>query len=264
MKGTLEKTETREWITMENRGQLIFGILHRPVGEENPPIVVFLHGFASSKHGSGRCYVYLAELLAKEGIATLRFDFRGSGDSEGDLSEMTLEDLVSDANVVFNHLVNIEGIDSERCGFFGSSLGGTVAILSSITQEVKALALWAPVASGELWYRDMLAQNPQLINADIAEAFSTYRGETIHPLFREQFSQMHAAKTMRSLGALPILHMHGEEDMTISMAHQKEFRKYGNDQSRFITFAQSEHNLGFSKVLPQVIQEIRVWFKKHL
>jgi uncharacterized protein len=79
MLASLEKIETREPLIIENEGQRLFGVLHKPVGWDNPPIVVVLHGFASSKHGSHRCYVTLAEYLAKEGIATLRFDFRGAG-----------------------------------------------------------------------------------------------------------------------------------------------------------------------------------------
>src|ERR1700722_18881351 len=165
----------REWVIMKNGGQQIFGVLHRPQLEVNPPIAVIMHGFASSKHGSNRCYVTLAEALVNVGIASLRFDFRGSGDSEGSLSEITFEDLVSDAMAVLENLDAIKGIDRSRIALFGASLGGTIAILAAArAQNVKTMALWAPVASGELWYRDFLMQNPEYAHVDPEKVLSSY------------------------------------------------------------------------------------------
>jgi uncharacterized protein len=268
MRGTLNKTETREWVVLENMGEQIFGILHRPVACTNPPLVVVLHGFASSKHGSNRCYVTLAEHLAEEGMACLRFDFRGSGDSGGTLSEITFEDLVSDAVAVLQQLNALEGVDIHNIALFGASLGGTIAILAAAhTKNVKGLALWAPVASGELWYRDYLKAHPELIHAEPGKVLSTYKGIVLHPQFREQFARMCAYKTLQQLRALPILHMHGEKDETVSIAHQEAFRHSCTsvkDQVKFVTFPDGEHALGYSSKFPEVMQESIQWFKKIL
>ena len=265
---TLDKLERREWIIVESAGQKIFGILHRPTYcERPPPVVLLFHGFASSKHGSNRCYVKLAENFAKEGIATLRFDFRGSGDSDGDLSEMTFEDLLADALAVLENLEGIDGIDPNRVALFGASLGGTLAILSAARYgSIKALALWAPVASGEIWYRDFLIQNPQYLHADPAQVLASYRGIQLHPLFREQFGQMAAWKTMHQLTHIPTLMMHGERDQTITMAHQEAFRHScaSNREVRFVKYADGEHSLGFSPHFPDVVKESLCWFQKHL
>lgn len=268
MQETLGKTESRDWIVLENDGHKIFGILHRPADAENAPVVVSMHGFASSKHGSNRCYVHLAEALAKAGIATLRFDFRGSGDSEGTLSEIAFNDLVSDAVEVIEQAGTFEGIDANRIGIFGASLGGSIAILANaLVQQAKAMALWAPVASGELWYRDFLQQNPEHVNADPSEVLATYRGIKLHPDFREQFAQLFAYKMIVHLKDLPILHMHGANDKTISIAHQEAFRQVCtpvNQKARFVTFPHGEHSLGFSPNLPNVISESVAWFSEHL
>lgn len=268
MLGMLEKTESREWVTFENDGQQIFGVLHRPISTQNPPVVVFMHGFASSKHGSNRCYVRMAEELAKSGIAALRFDFRGSGDSEGSLSEITFLDLVSDAVKALHFTSSIEGIDSDRLGVFGASLGGALAVLATAQVErVKALALWAPVASGELWYRDFLQNHPQYIKADPNEILGSYRGVKLHPKFKEQFAQMFAYQAAAKLGPIPLLHMHGAKDTTISLAHQGAFQKAceaGNPKAYFKTFPDGEHSLGYSSDFPQIIQETLSWFKTNL
>ncbi len=256
----------RESVTLENRGQQMFGILHRPVGISNPPLVMIHHGFASSKHGSNRCYVHLGDALAKEGIAAFRFDFRGSGDSEGSLAELSFEDLVSDAHQAYDFVNALKGIDRARIGVFGASLGGSIAVLSNAQAlKVKAMALWAPVASGELWYRDFLRQNPQLINIEPSKVLANYRGVVLNQVFRQQFGQMFAAQALEKLKSLPVLHMHGEKDSTLSLAHQEAFRKVvSNAESRFITYPGSEHSLGFSPAFPEVIQETLKWFKNYL
>lgn len=265
MQGTCDKTETRQSIVIENQDQQIFGVLHRPLDTDNAPIVVIHHGFASSKHGSNRCYVHLAEALTKHGIAALRFDFRGSGDSEGSLEQIALGDLVSDSTAICRHLQDIEGIDPSRMGMFGASLGGTIAILSGTTQaDLKALALWAPVASGELWYRDFLKQYPELANQDPSKVLGSYRGVALNAQFREQFSQMCAHKSIEKLSPLPILHMHGEKDSSISLAHQEAFRKAHLERARFITYPESDHSLGFAPCFKEVVQETAKWFKEQL
>lgn len=263
--GTLEKIESREWKIVENNGEQIFGVLHRPTQVENPPIVVLLHGFASSKHGSNRCYVKLAQALAQAGLAAFRFDFRGAGDSEGSLDTATFEDLISDAILISKYASSLEGIDGERLGIFGASLGGSVAVQACAkNQAAKALALWAPVASGELWFQDFLLQHPELADADPNQVLGSYRGIELNPLFKKQFAELFAYKTVAGLNDLPLLHMHGEGDKTISMMHQKAFKKYAGPKARFITYPEEQHSLGFAKAFPEVVRETVTFFKEHL
>lgn len=268
MRETLERVEKREWVVMENKGQQIFGILHRPVIDEKPPIAVILHGFASSKHGSNRCYVTLSEALAKAGIASLRFDFRGSGDSEGKLSEITFEDLITDAAFVIENLEVIEDIDTQRIALFGASLGGAIAILAAArTGKIKTMALWAPVASGELWYRDFLTSNPEYRSVDPDKILSTYKGITLNPDFRTQFAGMSAYKAIEELHPLPILHMHGEKDKIISIAHQEAFKQACSPELsnvHFLKYPNAEHALGYSPSFPHVVQECTDWFQRYL
>ncbi|MFN0065934.1 MAG: alpha/beta hydrolase [Chlamydiales bacterium] len=263
-----EKNETRDWCVVENKGQKIFGVLHTPISEEREvPLVVIMHGFASCKHGTNRSHVHLAEQLSNQGIATLRFDFRGSGDSEGSLSEISIEDMVSDAKAMLAYIEEVEGIDPGRIGVFGSSLGGAIAVLSSVEHgNVKAIALWAPVASGELWYRDFIAQNPELIKEDPKKVLSSYRGIRLHPTFQEQFARMTAGKKMAELD-IPFLHMHAENDTTVSFLHQQVYKLHceGRIQpARFLSYPDAAHHMGNMKVCPEIIQESVTWFKEYL
>ena len=79
----MRKIEERQSVVLENEGQKIFGILHRPIHVDSCPAVLICHGLAGHKTGQYRIYVILAEKLSEAGIASFRIDFRGSGDSEG-------------------------------------------------------------------------------------------------------------------------------------------------------------------------------------
>ena len=265
MQGAVERTEMREWLIIENGGVRLFGVLHRPLQVENPPVVVMMHGFASSKHGSKRCYVTLAETFAKKGIAAVRFDFRGCGDSEGSLTEASFQDLVSDGVTFCASLGKVEGIDASRLGIFGASLGGALAVeVSALSQKTRALALWAPVASGEIWFRDFLTKNPHLTRHEADEILGTHQGIEVTSVFRAQFAELFAHKTLAKLQAVPLLHMHGSGDEAITLSHQKAYKETAGAHATFITYPDAQHSLGFSKVFSEVAQQTVRFFKEHL
>jgi pimeloyl-ACP methyl ester carboxylesterase len=260
--------EKREWVVIANGEHQLFGMLHLPDGTSCPPLVVFLHGFASNKYGTGRCYVTLAEELSRAGIASLRFDFRGSGDSEGSLANTSFEDLVSDAVTVLRHTQKLEMIDQRRVGLFGSSLGGTVGVLAAKECGfIQAMVLWSPIASGELWVRDFLAQSPEYMKQDPRALLATYRGVPLSQSFREQFARMGAAKVIEELPQIPLLHMQGENDETVSLLHQQVYKMHCEGRvapSKFLSFPDTAHSLGRSTVFPVVAKESVLWLSTHL
>jgi len=115
------------------------GVAVRPVG------LVLLHGWAGYRIGAHQMFVKLAREAARRGFACLRFDFRGRGDSEGDMLATTLTTMMADAQVAAGELLQRAGV--ERVAFVGDCSGSEVAIgASSLVEECCALALWsAPI-----------------------------------------------------------------------------------------------------------------------
>src|SRR5207244_3810038 len=83
-------------VTFECKGQQLVGMLHVPDGRGRFPAALLLHGFTASKTENHRMFVKLSRQLASQGIASLRFDFRGSGDSAGDSEDMTIRSEMAD------------------------------------------------------------------------------------------------------------------------------------------------------------------------
>ncbi len=127
-------------------GEQIFGVLHVP--EVTPAAgIIMCHGFTGSKSEAHRLFVVAARDFCGHGLAVLRFDFRGSGDSAGEFSDMTIHREIEDAQAAFDFLAARPEVDSGRLGVLGLSLGGCVsACLSGQETRIKALVLWAAVA----------------------------------------------------------------------------------------------------------------------
>ena len=71
-------------------------MLNLPDGVSHPPVVLNLHGFGGSLSGYKYAHTHLARVLEANGIACLRFDFYGCGESDGEFEEMTFTGLLED------------------------------------------------------------------------------------------------------------------------------------------------------------------------
>jgi dienelactone hydrolase len=131
------------------------GMLHRPAGDRRAPAVVLLHGFTGYHIEDHRLFVQMARCLADAGFVVLRFDFYGSGDSDGDFEECTVLTEVADAVAGLDWLTQQPGIDADRIGILGLSLGGCVAaLLAGQDPRVKAAVFWNAVTLPELHFDD--------------------------------------------------------------------------------------------------------------
>lgn len=128
-------------------GSGIAGTLALPRGDGPHPCVVLLHGFGGHRDETGGLFAKLAKSLAREGLASLRFDFPGCGKSEGEFGDVTAALYRRAAIAAMRYARSAPGMRPERLGLLGFSFGGAVATacLSGDAPRTRALVLWAPV-----------------------------------------------------------------------------------------------------------------------
>src|SRR5206468_1318363 len=87
-----------------------------------------------------------ARIWAGRGIASLRIDFRGNGESEGAFADMTLDGQVKDALAALDFLAAEGEVDQSRMALVGWSMGGAVgaAVAGRTTHRLTSVSLWAP------------------------------------------------------------------------------------------------------------------------
>ncbi len=129
-----------EKVSFQSEGKRIAGILHLPE-KENPPCVIASHGLLSSKDSEK--YITLGERISKEGIAMLRFDFRGIGENEGSEEDNTISKKIIDLGAAIDFIRSYPGL-GPRIGLLGSSLGGFLSLIkASKDKGIRAIVIWA-------------------------------------------------------------------------------------------------------------------------
>lgn len=264
----MQREEIREAVTLTNNGEKIFGILHRPLQATSVPAIVICPGFAGNKSGKFRMFVNLGKELAKRGIAVLRFDYRGSGDSEGEFRDVTLKGKISDTEKCLEFLSHDPQIDASRLGLLGRSLGGVIAVLAARhLASIKSLVLWAPVFTSDPW-RELWESFKSNLRLDEAkqEVLRHLPANVPNLEFLEQFFKLDLEKELAGLKNIPLLHIHGERDQVVKIEHAKEYEKarVGLANTRFVQLPLSDHDFSNLDEQTQAIRETCQWYEKTL
>ena len=149
-------------VTFENEGCTIVGTLAMPAGAKGTvPAALLFHGFTGTRDelpivGTDETmYSRTARVFAEHGIASLRIDFCGSGESDGTYDETTFTGQISDALAALAWLDRQPRIG--HIGIVGLSQGGLVgAVTASMDKRVEALVLWSAVANPPDTYKLIL------------------------------------------------------------------------------------------------------------
>lgn len=168
---------TEEPVEVMRDGVALRGVLWRPASATGAtPVVLLIAGSGPTDRDCNQApllltdtYRLMASALAQQGVASLRFDKRGVGQSGRNFStaDVTLEDFVSDALAMIAHLRRDPRTASITLA--GHSEGGLIALLAARAAPVDALALLAaPGRTMGVLVREQLAR--QLDDAQMAAA----------------------------------------------------------------------------------------------
>lgn len=127
-------------IEIENvKGFTLRGFLHLPEGAKE--VVVMLHGFTGNKTEHGGHFRNLSRRLEKMNIASIRMDYHGNGESDGEFSDFIFEDAMDDGRRIIEYASRIGGI--EKVHLLGFSMGGAISSLI-VDDKINKLVLWSP------------------------------------------------------------------------------------------------------------------------
>ena len=124
-------------ITYENKvgGVKLAGTLTMPKAGGPFPAVLLINGSSSNVYnrddGDRKSYLVLSDYLTRQGIAVLRVDDRGAGQSTGNKLQSTVLALAGDAVAGVKFLKQRKEIDPKRIGVLGHSFGGMTAALAA-------------------------------------------------------------------------------------------------------------------------------------
>lgn len=152
--GTDKEPGTQEVISSQTSNVEIDGalgklsaVVYRPDLQEGEKssLVILMHGFMSEKRE--RVMTTIASELQEKGIAYIRFDFNGHGDSEGDFQNMTVANEIEDAKKIYEYARSLDFVGD--IVLLGHSQGGVVASMVAGdlgSENISGLVLMAPAA----------------------------------------------------------------------------------------------------------------------
>ncbi|GAA3829138.1 alpha/beta hydrolase family protein [Streptomyces phyllanthi] len=132
----------------QHNGRTLRSTLHIPEGPTGTrrPTAVFVHGFTSNRLELPN-FVAMSRLLEAHGIASVRFDLSGHGESDGDFFDVTITGEIAETRSVLRTVRTLDFVDPDRIGLVGMSMGGVVAgIVAAEEPGIAALCLWSPAA----------------------------------------------------------------------------------------------------------------------
>lgn len=152
-------------IEIENNGYILRGYYTEP-NNFNGDVVVMFHGFTGNKTEHAGHFRNLARILEKNDIATLRMDFYGNGESDGEFSEFTYDSMLSDGLKIIEYAKSINGF--KRLILLGFSMGGALAatISSMIPSEISKMVLWSPAGNIVEIIKNRFENNQKLENGN--------------------------------------------------------------------------------------------------
>lgn len=254
-------------IFIKNEGRNIPATFVLPSGEGKFPLVVMHHGFAGSRQEGGG-FERIAEALAKEGIASIRFDFSGCGDSKEPYTEYNFTNNKSDSKACLNYALENENIDKDKIGILGYSMGGRISIL--LTQEenpYKAMALLAPAA----FTRDTEVIKEAEENYKRAEKTGSIKIEWFgqelevgEQYYKEFIDSCNTIDNMQN--RMPTLMMYGDKDTTVPSETTLNCGKKLDAQ--IVKIENADHGFGFysgeKEQGDQVVKTALEFFKEQL
>jgi putative redox protein len=244
---------TNDW------GEKLAGTLHAPPHLATAG-VVFGHCFTCSRHTS--ILRQICKDLAASGLAALRFDFSGNGQSGGQFSESTYTKQISEMQTAMSYLKD-QGVS--RIGLAGHSLGAAVAVLTAgQASAVKALCTLGGRLTGTLPMHFLNSQQRDELN-QTGEVCFISRGRSLG-LTRDFVVDADQYDLLATLSALkiPIMVVHGEQDEIIPI---KEAIRAQTSNPAYIAltavadadhmFTQEAHRFKISRLVVE-------WFKSQL
>jgi pimeloyl-ACP methyl ester carboxylesterase len=244
--GAQAQTQT---VTIDGDHGKLHAVIHKPELKdgERCPMVLLCHGFMGNKEGA--LEKQIAALLQAQGIASIRFDFNGHGQSEGRFQDMTVPNEIVDAKKVIEYVSNLPYVES--VAITGHSQGGVVAAMTAGdlgAEKIKAVVLLAPAA---------VLRDDAIRGSTMGATYDPFNlGEYVE-LFR---GMRLGAEYIRTAFSLPIydtaakyqgpaLIIHGTGDRVVPYTYGERFHQIW-DGSELVIIDKADH--GFSQQIEQV------------
>lgn len=245
----------REKVTFENSaGWKLSGSIELPENGTPSAFAIFSHCFTCNKNLIG--VKYISEALSEKKIATLRFDFAGLGESQGNFTETTFSSNVDDLLQAARFLeMNYE---SPKL-LVGHSLGGAASILAAAwLDSVKALSVVGTPSSLQHIKRLFAGKMEEITSNGKALVDVAGRDVEIGRDFVYDLANHSLKKSLNKL-LKPLLILHSPQDDMVGIDHATEIFMAARHPKSFIALDGIDHLIKNTKDARYIGNLIAEW-----
>jgi uncharacterized protein len=239
---------------------ILRGMEHIPDDTDRKmPAVILFHGFTGNKLEPHRMFVKISRALESRGIACFRFDFSGSGESDGNFEDMTVSGEIAEAKRILEYVQGHDQVDPTRISLLGISLGGLIAsiVAGDLPQAVEKLVLLAPAGN----MNEIVAHMASQLGVDLAEPYFDRQGDLVGRNFAVDIETIHGFERAKPFQKSVLL-IHGTEDMSVPYAVSLRYKDevYGNHATVRIVEG-ADHTFNGHAWESEVIQAVEAFLK---
>jgi fermentation-respiration switch protein FrsA (DUF1100 family) len=232
----------KDFIVLMVDGIAIVGQLYLPGSKHQYPAVCICHGIPSGappEPGDGG-YPLLAEKICGDGFAVLIFNFRGTGDSGGNLDILG---WTRDLKAVIDYLWNLDAVDESHLSLIGFSAGAAVSLyVASRDERVSGVAACACPAEFTLFTE---ANEPQSV-VDSFRNRGVFQAADFPPSAEEWldgFRRVSPEKDVAGIAPRPLLLVHGSQDELVPVGHARRLYEVAGEPKQLIIIDGAGHRL---------------------
>ena len=230
-----------QYVELNTEKGILRGMLHIPELSDRTryPGVILYHGFSGDRMEPGFMFVRFSRLLAAHGIASVRFDFLGSGESDGSFTDMTISGEIDDAGSILDYFRSLDMIDENRIIILGLSMGGSVAgyLAGNRPSLLQGLVLWAPAGEFRLFIEK---REKQVESGEISGDFMDIGGLRLGQGFVDDTRSLNILeKTAEYTGEALIIH--GTDDTVVPAVVSEVYMKLFGSRAELVLIDGADH-----------------------
>lgn len=222
----------------------------------NRSIAILLHGGPEGdKNGPNNIFSQLATQLALKNIDSVRFDFRGQGESEGDYVDMTMDQQRRDFDAVFSE---VKGRGYTNIGIVGESFGATCALGVYSPKNFSTLVLlWPAIYLLDVCYSPFFEEPYQ---TELKEkGYITVGEDKVGKEFLNEIIRVvNLEQEVRRI-ASPTLLIHGESDSEVPYTQSVKAHELIEAPKKLVIVPEADHCLRRPHEQRIVLEETTEW-----
>ena len=252
------KSVSAKKVKLEVDGLRLAAEVYLPKGKGAHPALCICHGVPAKRtpDSTDRGYPLLAERFCSEGFVAFIFNFRGTGESEGNFDMLG---WTRDLKAAIDYLFQFDTVDKSRLSLMGFS-GGAMALVYCAANDKRVSSVVACACPARFFDISEFSRIEEFLTH--CRQVGIIRDNNFPPSMEKWargFDEVSPIKWIHKIAPRPLLILHGDSDLTVPLSHAWELYNRAEEPKDISIIPGAEHKLRLSE---PAMSAALAWLKK--